>query len=297
MVINTNQNAVDAASVLQRSQASLNRSLARLSSGSKIINPSDDAAGLAVTEKLEAQNSRIQAARVNAQNTVSLLQTADGFLSKMSDVLNRMSELSILSLDATKNASDVALYAIEFDQLREHLRDVIGNGPNGTDSDPNWNTSSSEPAGAFNGISLFGARADMVVVTGSSGDHTMTIGAINLREIGSALSDLLWDNTVDAGQPTLDVDTSGVVGVLNSSLEQVAQERAKLGSVLSRVDVIEAQLQVEFQNLESATSRIRDVDVAQESTNFSKYNILVQSGTAMLGQANALPQSVLRLLG
>ncbi len=297
MVINTNQNAVDAASVLQRSQAALNRSLARLSSGTKITDPSDDAAGLAVTEKLQAQNSRIQAARVNAQNTVSLLQTADGFLTKMSDVLNRMSELSILALDTTKNASDVALYGIEFEQLKEHLRDVIGNGPNGTDSDPNWNTSSTDPAGAFNGISLFGARADMVVVTGSSGGHSMTIGAINLREIGSAMSNLLWDNSVDAGQANQSVDTSGVVDLLNNALEQVAQERARLGSVLSRVDVIESQLQVEFQNLEAATSRIRDVDVAEESTNFSKYNILVQSGTAMLGQANALPQSVLRLLG
>lgn len=296
MVINTNQNAIEAAGSLQRSQRALNRSLARLSAGTKIINPSDDAAGLAVKEKLQAQNSRLQAAKINAQNTVSLLQTADGFLSKMSDVLNRMSELSVLSLDGTKNTNDIALYAIEFNQLKDHLRDVVGNGPNGTDNNPNWNTSSTEPAGAFNGISLFGARSDMVVVTGSSGDQTMTIGAINLRQVGGAMSNLLWDNSVDAGQPDLTISSANIVTAVNDALQQVAQQRATVGAIQSRVEVIESQLQVEFQNLESATSRIEDVDVAEESTNFSKNNILVQSGTAMLAQANALPQSVLRLL-
>lgn len=296
MVINTNKNAVDAAGSLQRSQAALNRSLARLSSGNKIINPSDDAAGLAVTEKLQAQSQRLQAARVNSQNAVSLMQTADGFLESMGKVLNRMSELSVLAIDPTKNANDQSLYGIEYDQLKVQLRDIVGNGPNGADSLPNWSTSGGEPIGTFNGISLFGARADMVIVVGSSGDQTMTISQVNLRAIGGPLSDLLWDNSVDAAQPDLDIDTPDLVGKINAALEQIAGERAGLGSVLSRVEFVGAQLQVEYENLEAATSRIRDVDVAEESTAFAKNNILVQAGTSMLAQANALPESVLRLL-
>ncbi|RPF75376.1 MAG: flagellin, partial [Verrucomicrobia bacterium TMED71] len=152
MVINTNQNAVEATSTFQKSHAAMNRSIARLSTGSKIVQPSDDVAGLSNSEKMLAQGSRIEAARVNIQNAVSLTQTADGFLSSMNDVLNRMSELSVLAQDVTKSAGDQALYNTEFEKLKEHLRDVIGNGDNGTDGDPNWNMGSTDPSGSFNGI-------------------------------------------------------------------------------------------------------------------------------------------------
>jgi len=296
MVVNTNTNAVDAAGSLQRSAAALSRSISRLSSGTKIVNPSDDAAGLAVSEKLGAQSSRIGAARVNNQNAVSLLQTADGFLKTLGSVLDRMSELAILGKDATKNASDIALYGQEFESLKQQLRDVIGNGPNGTDSDPNWNISGDEPAGMFNGIPLFGAREGLSVVVGSSGDQTMTIGQINLREIGGAVSDVLWDNSVDSSQPDVNIDSSGVIDKLSEAVQQIANERAALGAEQSRLQVVDAQLQVQAENLEAANSRIRDVDVAQESTRMAKFNILVESGTAMLSQANSLPRTVLRLL-
>jgi len=297
MVINTNTNAIDAASSLQSSSAALSRSLARLSSGSKIIKPSDDAAGLAITEKLQAQNARIKGAQVNVQNATSLAQTADGFMSTMADVLNRMSELSLLATDVTKNSEDVALYAKEFDALKDQLRDIVGNGPNGTDSAPNWNISGSEPAGSFNGISLFGARADMVTVVGMSGDQTISIGDINLREVGGALSDLLWDNSVDGSQPDIELDSAGAIQVIGDAIQQVAGERSGLGGVMSRLEALEAQLRVQFENQEAATSRIKDVDVAEETTRMSKNQILVQSGTAMLQQANSLPETVLRLLG
>lgn len=297
MVINTNTNAVEAASSLQRSSKMLSRSLARLSSGSKIINPSDDAAGLAVSEKLEAQNARIRAAKVNSQNAVSLIQTADGFLSSMSKVLNRMSELAMMAKDVTKNADDKALYGTEFEQLKNQLRDVIGNGPNGVDSDPNWNMAGSEPIGTFNGISLFGSRAALTAVVGANGDQTMNIDEVNLREVGSALSDLLWDNAVDNGQADVNVDSAGALTTLTDAIQQVAENRATLGAVQSRLEVVDAQLQVQSENLQAANSRIRDVDVAEESTRMAKYNILVQSGTSMLAQANSLPESVLRLLG
>ncbi len=296
MVINTNQNAVDASSALQRSQAAMNRSMARLSTGSKIVNPSDDAAGLSIVEKIQAQNSRIEAAQVNIQNAVSLSQTTDGFLNTMSKVLNRMSELTVQGIDGTKTAADKALYGEEFNELREQLRDIIGNGPNGTDSDPNWNTSSVDPAGSFNGISLFGARAQMTIVVGASGSQTMTVDAINLREIGGAMSNLLWDNAVDGSQANINVDSPGAVAAVNSAIEQVAKERAGMGAEQSRYEIVAQQLQVQQENLLAANSRIADVDVAIESTRLAKNEVLTQASVSMLHKANGLPQLVLRLL-
>lgn len=294
MVINTNSAAVDAASSLQKSNILMNRSLTRLSSGTKIVNPSDDAAGLSISEKLEAQNTRISAAKVNTQNAASLLQTTDGFLSSMNDIVDRMSELSLLAKDATKNSGDIELYRGEFDQLKDQLRDIIG-------TDGNWNTSNEEPSGSFNGIILFGAREDMNFVVGSSGDQTMSISETDLREVGGAIANLLWDSAVggdaaNGGQDNISVDSEGVVEVLTDAISAIANERAKIGATQSRLDTVNAQLTIESENLTAANSRIRDVDVAEESTRLARSNILIQSGTAMLQQANSLPDNVLRLL-
>jgi len=296
MVINTNQNAMDATSALQKSQAALNRSMARLSSGSKIVNPSDDAAGLSSSEKLLAQGSRIEGARVNIQNAVSLTQTTDGFLGSMNDILNRMSELALMAEDVTKSDSDKALYGIEFDKLKDRLRNVIGNGVNGTDSDPNWNTSSPDSAGSFNGIVLFGAREELKFVIGASSSETMSLSETNLRRIGGAVSDLLWDNSVDGSQADINIDSPAAVDTINAAIEQLAEERAKLGAELSRLNVADAQLLVQEENLSAANSRIRDVDVAVETTRLAKNQILTEAGTSMLRQANELPQLAMRLL-
>lgn len=291
MVINTNTNAVEAAASLQRSSTQLSRSLARLSSGSKIINPSDDAAGLAVSEKLEAQSARIRAAKVNAQNAVSLVQTTDGFLSTIGKVLGRMSELSMLAKDITKNADDVALYGTEFQQLKEQLRDIVGYDSN----DQNWSTSGSEPIGSFNGISLFGGST-LTAVIGASGDQTMRINLSDLRNTSGPLAEIMWDNSVDPSNPDMTLSMANVATVLENAIQQIADSRADLGATQSRLNIVDAQLQIQSENLMAANSRIRDVDVAEESTRLAKYNILVQSGTAMLSQANSLPESVLRLL-
>lgn len=295
MVINTNSNAVEAASSLQRSSAQLSRSLARLSSGSKIINPSDDAAGLAVSEKLEAQNARVLAARTNTQNAMSLLQTTDGFLQGMMQTLNRMSELSMMTRDITKNDSDVALYTTEFEQLKDQLRSVVG-------SDGEWSTNGSEAIGTFNGISLFGNRGDLPTVVGATGDQFMNIPEMDMRKggVGSgseAFSKLLNDIGVGLERGT-SVSVAGVetIKTLTAAIQEVAEKRSQIGSLQSRLEFVETQLTTQSQNLESANSRIRDVDVAEESTRLAKYQILVQSGTSMLSQANSLPETVLRLL-
>ncbi|MBD5778644.1 flagellin [Pelagicoccus sp. NFK12] len=283
MVINTNSNAVEAASSLQRSSAMLSKSLARLSSGSKIINPSDDAAGLAVSEKLEAQNARVLAARTNTQNAMSMLHTTDGFLQGMMQTLNRMSELSMMTRDVTKNDSDKALYKQEFEQLKDQLRSVVGA------NEPDW-TIDGEPIGTFNGISLFGDRGDLPTVVGATGDQFMNIPEMNLKDSASYFAQLLTDGN------GLSVAGSSTIAHLTATIQEIAENRSEIGSLQSRLEFVDTQLVTQSQNLESANSRIRDVDVAEESTRLAKYQILVQSGTSMLTQANSLPETVLRLL-
>ncbi|MEO5959585.1 MAG: flagellin [Opitutaceae bacterium] len=291
-VINTNIQAIAAARNLNRSQESLGHSLNRLSSGSKIVNPSDDAAGLAVSEKLNAQNRRVKAAGNNVQNAVSYVQTSDGFMGGMTKILARMSELSLLAKDVTKNTSDAALYQQEFKALQDQLRETIG----GTVAQIGGTTGIATPLGQFNGIPLFGDDAGinpgLVITVGHAVGQTMTIPQVNLRD-GAMLPIIQQDGS---GNYVRTLTSTTVVGDITNAIQDVANERASLGASQSRLELVGSTLQVEFENLESAISRIRDVDVAEESTQFAKYNILVQSGTAMLAQANQTPQSVLKLL-
>ncbi len=290
-VINTNIQAIAAARNLNASQEMLGRSLSRLSSGSKIVNPSDDAAGLAVSEKMDAQGRRVKAAVNNVQNAISYVQTADGFMSGMTKILSRMSELAILAKDVTKNSTDIDLYSQEFHALQDQLRATIG----GTSADIGGTADISTPLGAYNGIALFGSAASgtgLTVTIGQAVGQEMTIPSSNLRD-GDMLSIVQQDSS---GAYTLDLTDSGAIGAITDAIQDVATERASLGASQSRLELAATTLQVEFENLSSAISRIRDVDVAEESTSFAKYNILVQSGTAMLAQANQTPKSVLQLL-
>ena len=296
MVINTNQAAVDAATSLKKSQAALNRSIARLSSGSKIVQPSDNAAGLSNSEKMRAQSTRIEAARINVQSAVSTTQTADSYLGEMNEILNRLSELALLAQDPTKSDKDKSLFGIKFEELKSQLREIIGNGDNGVDTDPNWNTSGNTPSGSFNGIELFGAREEIKFVVGVSGDQNMGLSEVNLREVGKALSDLLWDNSVDSSQHDIAIDSPQALQTIAQAIEQLAEKRAELGSDLSRLEMVDTQLLVEEENLEAANSRIRDVDVAEETTRMAKYQILTEASASMLTQANELPRLALRIL-
>jgi flagellin len=281
MIINTNSAATSAARNLSRNQEMLNKALNRLSSGSKIVQPSDDAAGLAVSEKMYAQSRRLHAANTNVQNAKSYIQTADGFMSSMSKVLARMSELAMMARDVTKNPGDIALYQTEFQALQQQLRDTIGGG------------TVASPLGTFNGIELFGPNATGLSVTiGEGAGQTMSITENNLRD--GDMAAILAQGSPPAFD--ISVTSAAVADLVIAAIEDVATERATLGAAESRLDVASTTLAIEAQNIEAAISRIRDVDVASESTELAKHNILVQSGTAMLAQANQLPQSVLRLL-
>jgi flagellin len=288
-VINTNIQAIISARHLNQSQEMLGRSLTRLSSGSKIVNPSDDAAGLAVSEKLAAQNLRVKAAGTNVQNAVSYVQTADGFMSGMTKILSRMSELGILAKDVTKNVTDVALYQKEFTALQDQLRATVG----GTSGVMGGTADITSPLGAFNGISLFGSSATGLVVTiGQAVGQEMTIPPSDLQQ--NAMLGIMHQNA--SGVYDLNITTVDAIAQITNAIQHVATERASLGASQSRLELAATTLSVESENLASTISRIRDVDVAEESTQFAKYNILVQAGTAMLAQANQTPQSVLKLL-
>jgi len=266
MVINTNITAQVSSNNLQTSQGMLSKSLARLSSGQKIVNPSDDAAGLAVASRLDAQIQRTNAAKTNVSNAVSFTQTQDGYLKKIGKALDRMSELTLLAQDVTKSDSDRALYNNEYGQLSAYIA-------NAATKD-------------FNGVPLFSATA--LNVTIDSEGNTFTMAGVDLG--AAAYTTLATD------------DLSTVAGAVNAlthvkaSINQLSIDRSSIGAYQTRLNYTAEQLSVSAENLTAASSRIMDVDVAEESTQYAKANILVQSGTAMLAQANAMPNSVLKLL-
>lgn len=266
MVINTNMPANIAANSLQQSQTMLSKSLARLSSGSKIVNPSDDAAGLAVASRLDAQVQRLGAAKSNVGNAVSFTQTQDGYLQKIGKALNRMSELAILAQDATKSDDDRVLYDNEFQQLNEYI----------------GNAATKE----FNGVSLFSAAPLDVTIDSEGGTFSMAGIPLDGGPYAAAATSAI--GTVATAEEAL----TNVKAAIN----QLATDRGRIGAYQARLNFTAEQLAVSKENLTAASSRIQDVDMADESTEFARANILVQSGTAMLAQANALPQSVLRLL-
>lgn len=266
MIINTNITAEVSAHNLQTSQANLSKSLARLSSGSRIINPADDAAGLAVSSRLDAQVGRIRAAQDNVSNAVSFTQTQDGYLKKIAKALDRMSELTILAQDVTKSDADRTLYQSEFSQLSAYI--------------------SSAATKDFNGVSLF--SSNNLDVTLDSEGNTFTM-------VGIDLSRTAYTDALNASVTTTTAARAALTAV-KAAINQISEDRATIGAYQARLNSTAEQLTVSKENLTAASSRIRDVDVAQEATEFAKQNILVQSGTAMLAQANALPQSALRLL-
>jgi flagellin len=266
MVINTNVSAQSSARLLSQSSSQLSKSLARLSSGSKITSPEDDGAGLAVSMRFDAQINRITAANSNVSNAISFNQTQDGFLKKVSDGLNRMSELTILAQDVTKSDADRGLYNQEFQTLASYITDLASKD--------------------FNGVTLFDG-ATLNVATDSDA-NTFAMAGVNLG--ASAYTTATASNISTSSAATTALSN------VKSAIDQLSTDRASVGANISRLTMYSDQLGVLKDNLSAANSRIKDVDVAEESTQFARYNILVQAGTAMLAQANATPQSALRLL-
>ena len=264
MVINTNTAAVRGTRVLGESTQRLNASLARLASGTRIISPQDDAAGLAVASKFDAQIQRNRGVQNNLSSAISYSQTQDGFLQKVGKALDRMSELATLALDNTKSANDKSNYQTEFTDLKNYISDI--------------------GVKDFNGVSLFNGTG-LEVTKDSDGDTwTLNASGLNSTDITSVIAS------------GFAVTSSNAVSTLKTAVENVATHRAKVGANIQRLQYTQEQVSILNENLQSSVSRIKDIDVAEESAQYARYNILVQSGTAMLAQANLLPQNALRLL-
>jgi len=267
MVINTNTSAAQSSRLLAESSSLLSKSLARLSSGSKIVSPEDDAAGMAVALRFDAQINRIGAAKTNVTNAVSFSQTQDGFLQKVGKALDRMSELSVLAQDMTKSDSDRGLYNSEFSTLGAYINDLATKD--------------------FNGVSLFSSSARSVTTDSDGNSFSMSGVNLSASTYSTATSSTVSSTT----------NAASALTNVKAAITQLATDRSTVGANISRLNYTGEQLSVLKDNISAATSRIQDTDVAEESTKFARYNILVQAGTAMLAQANASPQSALRLLG
>ena len=266
MVINTNLSAQSSANLLMQSSAQLSKSLARLSSGSKVTSPSDDSAGLAVSMNLVAQMGRNTAAQNNVGDAISFNQTQDGYLQQVSNALDRMSELAIQSQDVTKSDSDRGLYQQEFNTLANYINNVATK--------------------EFNGVSLFNGASLNVTIDSDANTFGMTGVDLTTSTYTSLETDSIGT-------------TAGAITALSdvkSAISTLAAARANIGANIETLTDYSNQLSTLNNNLSAANSQIMDVDVAQESTSYAKYNILVQTGTAMLAQANAMPQTVLKLL-
>jgi flagellin len=277
VVINTNYSATVASNNLAASNSMLQRSLNRLSSGSKIVNPADDAGGLAVSMKLSAAAKRSAAANNNIGNTTSYLQTQDGVLKTTGKVLDRISELHTLYQDPTKNSTDKANYDAEYKQLQKQLDSLTQE--------------------KFNGVALFGSTG----TTGSgavvesvkvSEDASQTV-AIEAKNLSSSTDGVgAFADATGAGS----LSSISSIDTIKTAIQNVATMRANNGAEQSRLGFAAEVLTTNKANLEAANSRILDVDVAEESTQLARWNTLVQAGTAMLSQANGSAQTALRLL-
>ena len=270
MVINTNISAMNSARLLGTPSDQLAKSLSRLSSGSKIVSPEDDAAGLAQSIKFDAQIHRNNAANVNVGNAVSFSQTQDGFLQKVQKALDRMSELSVLAQDATKTVSDLSNYTSEFTQLQNYISDITNK--------------------TFNSVSLFATAG--LGITIDSDAVTFGLNAANLSS-GTATGVLNAYSGISVSSSTA---AATALNNIKTAIQTLANMRAQVGANIQRLNLTSEQINILNENLSAANSRIKDVDVAEESTQFAKFNILVQSGTAMLAQANTRPQAALQLL-
>ncbi len=269
VVINSNYSATIAANNLAHSNQMLQESLNKLSSGSKIVNPSDDAGGLAVSMKLTATENRQSALSNNIGDATSLLQTQDGALSVAGSILNRVSELETLYQDPTKNSSDLSNYDSEFTQLQSELTSLTSQ--------------------TFNGVNLFGSASISVDVTDDlSTGSAVTLTGANLASTASGVGQVTSTGVSSLSQLS--------ISTVTQAIQNVATMRATNGAEQSRLGFASSLLTTNQTNLASAISNISDVDVAQETTNLAKWNVLVQSGTSMLSQANQSAQVALRLI-
>jgi flagellin len=274
--VNTNLFSLNAQRNLAGSQSSLATSMQRLSSGLRINSAADDAAGLAISQRMGAQVRGMNVAIRNANDGISLAQTADGALASVSDSLQRMRELAVQARNSTNSNSDKESLNLEFTQLSQEIGRVLG----GT---------------TFNGKSILGA--DATTLTFQVGANVSTNDSIAITT-----TDLTADTaitTVTGASIGSASDASAIATVITNidlAIDDINSQRATFGASQNRFNSVVSNLRSGVENQSAAASRITDADFAMETANMSRAQILQQAGTAMVAQANQIPQSVLRLL-
>lgn len=260
-VINTNIASLNTQRNLSTSQSALNTSIQRLSSGMRINSSKDDAAGLAIATRMDSQVRGQEVAIRNSNDAISFAQTAEGGISKQTDALQRMRELAVQALNGTNTTDDQANLDAEYQQLVAEVTRL------GT-------------ATKFNGASVFGATQTFQV--GADAGDTITTASIVAATIAGAVTD--------------SAAASSAVTLIDAALTAANTQRAQLGAIQNRFESVVSNLQVSVENQSAAKSRIMDADYAAETARLTRGQILQQAGTAMLAQANALPNGVLALL-
>ena len=272
MTINTNIVSLNAQRNLSTSQSSLATSMQRLSSGLSVNSAKDDAAGLAIAERMNAQVKGMNVAIRNANDAISLAQTAEGALGKVGDMLQRMRELAVQSANATNDSTDRDSLQAEYLQLGEEITRTIA----GT---------------RFNGLAILEGDAgalDFQVGAGSGDQVTVTTVDLSGGDIAAAVAE-----TIDGTDNT---NPLAAMDAIDLALTELNTERANYGAAQNRFDAIIGTLQVAAENQSASRARIMDADFAAETANLSRAQILQQAGSAMVAQANQLPQQVLALL-
>ncbi|WP_069386618.1 flagellin [Cellulosimicrobium cellulans] len=281
--VNTNVSALNTYRNLTTTQASQSKSLEKLSSGLRINRAADDAAGLSIAEGLKAQVNGYAVAARNAQDGISVVQTAEGALGEAQSILQRMRDLSVQAANDTNNADARTAIKSELDELANELDRIVD-------------------STNFNGTNLLTAAAvDLTVQVGAEGagdGNTITID-LTTNDLQTVIEAGIYD--AGAGGSSLAVDTAAgaqaSIEAIDTALTAVSTARSGLGATQNRLEYAISNINVAAENLTSAESRIRDVDMAKEMMNYSRTNILAQAGTAMLAQANQSTAGVLQLLG
>lgn len=273
--INTNLASLNAQRNLNASQSSLSVSMQRLSSGLRVNSAKDDAAGLAIAERMNTQVRGMNVAARNANDGISLAQTAEGALGKIGDNLQRMRELAVQSANDTNSASDRTALDNEFKQLAQENERVIANTK-------------------FNGQNLLSAASTFVFQVGANTttDNQISIATSNVT---TAMGTATQGTTASLGATS--GDALAAMTAIDAALDAVNSTRSTFGAAQNRFDAVISNLQVAAENQAAARSRIMDADYAAETANMSRAQILQQAGNAMVAQANQLPQQVLKLLG
>jgi len=272
--INTNAMSLNAQRNLTTSQSSMATSMQRLSSGLRVNSAKDDAAGLAIAERMQSQVRGMSVAMRNANDAISLAQTAEGALGKVNESLQRMRELAVQSANATNSSSDRDNLQAEFAELSAEITRVLGN--------TTFNKS----------VNLLSNAETLTFQVGANNTGT--------DQVGIATVDLLNDTDI-TGATEADIsgsqgDAQAAIDALDTAIDAVTTARSNFGASQNRFESIISSLQVASENQSSARGRIMDADYAVETANFTRTQILQQAGNAMLAQANSAPQQVLSLL-